>query len=152
DGSFSIDNFIIGSAPPPPTISQQPTNTTNFVGRTVSLSVVANGSGISYQWQKIGVGPIDTTANPSAATATLVITNAQLADTGDYYVSLTSPFGSVDSAQTHIQINADIEYPRFLSASVVGPNTFRLITDEALCTDGLACGVDSLSAFNWHIF
>ena len=141
DGSYSIDNFIIGSTPPPPTIVTQPSNTTNIVGRTVSLTVVANGGGLVYQWVKIGTGSIDTTANPSAATASLVITNAQLTDTADYYVSVSSPFGSVDSTSAHIEITADTVAPRLLRARLgANPNQIILVVDEELCNDGLACG------------
>ena len=141
DGSYSIDNFIIGSTPPPPTIVTQPSNTTNIVGRTVSLTVVANGSGLVYQWVKIGTGAIDTTANPSSATATLVITNAQLTDTADYYVSISSPFGSVDSTSAHIEITADTVAPRLLRARLgANPNQIILVVDEELCNNGIACG------------
>lgn len=141
DGSYSIDNFIIGSIPPPPTIVTQPSNTTNIVGRTVRLTVVADGSGLVYQWVKIGVGPIDTTANPSAATASLVITNAQLTDTADYYVSVSSPFGGVDSTSAHIEISADTVAPLLLRARLgANPNQIILVVDEELCNDGIACG------------
>ena len=155
DGSYSIDNFIIGSTPPPPTIVTQPSNTANIVGRTVRLTVVANGGGLVYQWVKIGTGSIDTTANPSAATASLVITNAQLTDTADYYVSISSPFGSVDSTSAHIEITADTVAPRLLRARLgANPLEIIMVVDEELCSDGAVCGTnfkDGLSILTYLV-
>lgn len=155
DGSFAIDNFVItGDVIPPPVITTQPVGATNLVGRTVRTSVVATGVGIQYQWNS-PAGPIDAGANPSAATASLVITNAQLSDTGDYFCSITSPYGNVTSASAHIQINPDTFAPRFLSAKLGANNTqIILVVDERLCEDGLACGSNfkDLPSFNFDIF
>lgn len=157
DGSFSIDNFIIGNITPP-VITQQPANTTNLVSRTVSLSATATGIGIQYQWHKVGVGPIDPIGvNATANTATLVITNAQLSDTGDYFVTVNNQVGGVSSANARIQINPDTFAPRFLSARIIpsaGNNTFLLVTDEPLCTNSdptTGCGSDASFQFNWEI-
>jgi len=158
DGSFSIDNFLVSAGIPCPTISQQPSNTNTLVGRTVSLSVVATGPALTYQWSKVGSGPIDTTANPSAATATLVISNAQSSDTGDYNVTVANSCGPVSSASAHIEILPDTFPPRFLSARVVTTNQpppdlnhFLLITDEQLCSGEPSCGENSLFSFFWRI-
>jgi len=142
DGSFAIDNFSIsGELPPPPTIATQPSNTTNIVRRTVRLSVTANGVGIQYVWNKVGVGAIDPLINPSAATRTLVITNALESDTGEYFVSVSSPYGSVDSSSAHIQIDPDTFAPRLLAARLgANPNQVILVVDEELCNNGEACG------------
>ena len=156
DGSFSIDNFLVSTSIACPTVTTQPSNTTNAVGRTVSLSVVASGPGLTYAWNKVGSGPIDTTANPSAATPTLVINNADTSVTGDYFVAIANTCGSVNSANAHIQVNADTVPPRFLSASATGTRSFRLVVDEPLCVDPRpldqgGCLADARDTFNWQI-
>lgn len=58
-------------------------------GGTVSFSVVAMGTGpFTYAWHKGGT-PINTVSNPSAATATLILTNVSAADSGTYGCSAT---------------------------------------------------------------
>jgi hypothetical protein len=62
-------------------------------GGTIALSVVASGTGQTYGWRKNGV-PIDTIANPTAATAALTISNAQVGDTGMYDCVATNQCGT----------------------------------------------------------
>jgi hypothetical protein len=62
-----------------------------------SATVVPALSGpFSYQWRKGGI-PLDTLANPSAATATLTLTNIQAADVGSYDCIVSNACGSVTS-------------------------------------------------------
>lgn len=66
-----------------------PETVTTCPGGTASFSVVAMGTGpFTYAWHKGGV-PINTIANPSAATATLILTNVSAADAGTYGCSAT---------------------------------------------------------------
>jgi PKD repeat protein len=70
-----------------PSITTQPTNQTVCTGGNTTLSVVASGSGITYQWRKGGV-------NISGATSqTYTITNATAASAGNYDVVITSSCG-----------------------------------------------------------
>ncbi|ACB73602.1 putative Ig domain-containing protein [Opitutus terrae] len=81
---------------PAPSITQPPANATINVGQTGTFSVVAAGEGpFTYQWRKAG-NPI--TGNASATTATLTITNVQLADAGDYDVVVTNMGGTTTSS------------------------------------------------------
>jgi hypothetical protein len=161
DGSFSIDNFLVSTAIACPTITTQPANTTNVQNRTVSISVVASGPGLTYQWSRVGSGALSDgpTGNGStiagATTATLTITNAQTADTGDYFVVVSNPCsgGPVTSATAHLEINADNQAPQFVSARGVAtdPLSFVVALDEALCTDP-SCGYDStFFPFVWTV-
>ncbi len=151
DGSYSIDNFIIGTLPPPPVIVTQPVGVTNLVGRTVTLTVVASGSGLIYTWIKDG-NPVDAGANPTAATASLVITNAAELDSGDYSVSISNPQGNVSSVVVKVDIRADGTPPVLLAARL-GATALEIIavSDEALCIDSGACGSDAQFSFNWEI-
>ncbi len=62
-------------------------------GGTLAFAVAASGTASSYSWRKNGV-PIDTMANPSAATPTLTITVAQVGDTGMYDCTATNQCGT----------------------------------------------------------
>jgi len=96
DVAFALG--LTAKAPIPPTIVNlaQPTNTTVFANRPVTFNVEAIGSpAVTYQWFKDG-SPIDPLANASAATSSLVIPNASVADEGSYFARVSSVLGSVD--------------------------------------------------------
>jgi len=62
-----------------------------------TFSVVPSGTGpFTYQWRFWGEA-INTTTNPSAATATLTLTNLSGADEGPYDCVVSTPCGSVTS-------------------------------------------------------
>jgi len=74
-------------------ITGQPTHfPTLSIGAIVSNRVVASGAApLSYQWRRDGV-PLD-----ARTSATLILTDLQLADEGDYTVIVTNLGGSVTS-------------------------------------------------------
>lgn len=158
DGPFSIDNFLVGPCLAPPTIIQQPVSLTNVLqGRVAVFTVTFDGCrgtvGATYRWHRVGGGPIDTNINPSAMTSTLVITHAQLTDTGDYYVVASDIAGSVISANAHLEVIRDNSPPRFLRAEIVpgSPHRFRLVVDEPVCVDALVCGGNAANHLAWQI-
>lgn len=82
-----------------PNIVTQPQPASRFVGDTVVLSVVAEGTApLQYQWSK-GEGAVE-----GATNATLVITDAQVADSGLYSVSISNSVGSVQSSTAQVEI------------------------------------------------
>ena len=85
-----LDNVVLASflVTPPVTIAACP-------GSDASFSVTASrGTGpYSYQWRKDGAG-ISIIENPSAATATLTLTNVQEVDDAAYDCVVTSSAGS----------------------------------------------------------
>lgn len=91
--------------PAAPVITTQPTpaDQTVSVGANVNYSVTATGSNLTYQWRKNGIA-IDTTANPSAATANLQLLNVQTTDTGVYDVVVSNESGSVDSNDVNLTV------------------------------------------------
>jgi hypothetical protein len=159
DPSYTIDNLLISFCLAPPLILQQPVSTNVVQDRTVRLEVVAGGGcggAATYQWHKVGAGPLNPTLNPTAMTATLVITNAQPSDTGDYFVTIAIIGGGVASNPVHVEVLPDTDPPVFLSASAVPPGlfTFKLTIDEPLCTDPnpiTVCGSDATLPWHWHI-
>jgi predicted outer membrane repeat protein len=75
----------------PPVITQQPQSHTVFLGQTLTLTVVATGAQLSYQWFK------ESTAIAGATSATYSKPNVTSGDAGNYHVVVTNPAGSVTS-------------------------------------------------------
>jgi hypothetical protein len=74
-----------------------PQQVTTCPASVPTFSVTAAGSGpFTYQWRK-GGNPIDTIANPSAATTTLTLPNVGLDDVDSYDCVVTNACGSVTS-------------------------------------------------------
>ncbi len=84
--------------PPPPAISTQPANTTVIVGHASSLSVVASGDRLFYQWFKNGV------LIPGATAPQLAFENAQVTDSASYYVVVSNSSGSITSLSTTLLV------------------------------------------------
>ena len=74
--------------------------------RTATLATTPSGTGpFIYQWRKAAV-VIDSTANPSAATAVLDLTNVTQADAGLYDCIVSNACGSVTSNTASLMICA----------------------------------------------
>jgi hypothetical protein len=110
----------------PPVVVYQPTAvTSNFVGSTFSLSVVANGQGLgnlTYQWQKSAV-PANTSpanvSNPNGNSNILPFSSAQSTDSGYYTLVATTPDGlSATSSVAKVAISAAPVPPIFLTEPV----------------------------------
>jgi hypothetical protein len=83
----------------PPAITTQPLSQTVTQGLTASLSVVASGTApLSYQWQYLGYN-VD-----GATDATLVLTNMQLNQAGNYSVMVSNVAGTAVSAQAFLTV------------------------------------------------
>jgi len=101
----------------PPSITRQPTNFPVLsIGASVSNRVAASSATpLSYQWRRDGM-------NLAAKTnATLVLTNVQLADTGDYTVVVTNLAGSTNSQVARLTVD-----PAFIKIT-----TGSIVTDHA---------------------
>ncbi|HLX69361.1 MAG TPA: FG-GAP-like repeat-containing protein, partial [Verrucomicrobiae bacterium] len=85
--------------PMPPMITAQPTDETVTVGGTATFSVTASGSStLTYQWYNAS-GSID-----GATGATLTLSNVQLSAAGSYYVTVSNPYGSTNSASAMLTV------------------------------------------------
>jgi DNA/RNA endonuclease G (NUC1) len=86
----------------PPVVVTAPPARTVAAGATATLAVVASGSPtLVYQWRRAGLA---ITGNTSAATASLVLPNAQAADAALYDVVITNSVGSVTSAAALLSV------------------------------------------------
>lgn len=90
-------------------ITTQPQPTQTFcTGSTATFSLIASGTGLSYQWYK-GLVPLADGGNISGATsATLTLTSLSLSDASNQYncvVSGTSPCASLTSNNAALIVN-----------------------------------------------
>jgi hypothetical protein len=90
-----------------PRVTAQPVGGSRCTGGEATLEVLTGGSGsaLSYQWRKGGV-PIDTTVNPSAASARLAISNLRSADAGSYDCVISNACGSTTSALAVLSVGS----------------------------------------------
>ncbi|MEY4963065.1 MAG: hypothetical protein RLZZ323_384, partial [Bacteroidota bacterium] len=91
-----------------PTIGTQPLGQSVCVGSTISLSVVATGSGtLSYVWKKDGNLLFDNTGYITGSrTANVSIINAQSVDAGTYTCEVTDLNGTTVSSNAVIVVNS----------------------------------------------
>lgn len=89
--SYGIAHAVFAGNPP--TITQQPADTTTCIGYGASFHVAAASEGsLAYRWSVDG-SPLDTSANPSAATDTLVL--AFDSSFGVYRCTVSNGCGSI---------------------------------------------------------
>ncbi|MGQ9648942.1 MAG: immunoglobulin domain-containing protein [Phycisphaerae bacterium] len=81
-----------------PTITLQPGNVTVQAGSAACFTVLAAGTGtITYQWQKNGVNISDGTDVAGATTSSLILSDVDANDAGNYRCVVTNSYGSVNS-------------------------------------------------------
>ena len=83
----------------PPVITAQPASQTVVLGTGVSFTITATGTEpLNYQWSHEGAD----LAN--ATNSSLMVTNAQLADAGNYAVRVFNPFGTQTSSNALLTV------------------------------------------------
>ncbi|MFO1449970.1 MAG: peptidylprolyl isomerase [Opitutaceae bacterium] len=104
---------------PAPTITQQPPSSIAAgVGQTVVLNVVAAGEGLSYQWKRVDDSPNLASDIAGATTALLVLSNAQVNQTGSYFCSVSNGGGSVNSQSAAVTVAAGATASRLTNLAV----------------------------------
>lgn len=102
-----------------PVITTQPASATVASGGSATLSVVATGNGLSYQWYLAGV------AISGATSSTYTASSA-----GSYYVVVTNASGSVTSSTATVTVSTSITTPVIttqpVSTSVAAGNSVTL--------------------------
>lgn len=98
-----LDNVRIGFANPAPLVTSQPQSKTVAVGATVNFSVGASGSQpLRYQWRFGNVELVGKT------NSTLIISNVQPSDGGNYSVLITNTISSVTSSNALLTVLASV--------------------------------------------
>jgi hypothetical protein len=128
----------------PPVILIQPTNVAALVGQTATLQTTATndcGGGLRYQWI---LSPFSL---PNATNSSLVISNAQFSDTGDYFVIVSDVAGSVTSSVAHLTVVTSFA-PTILSPALSNGNftfSFQSIAGKTYVVQY----TDDLQAASW---
>lgn len=138
-GSTTSNSVLVALAGVP-RITLQPQNTAATAGTIVTLSVTATGdTALSYQWWKEGA------TIPGATNSTLVITNAQVADSGAYYVIVSETTGFVKSTTVTVTIasNTPIGVPQITAQPIS-------VTIPAGSTGTLSVTATSDAALNYQ--
>ncbi len=105
-GSGQTYRDVVFDAPVCPEVVQHPLSSLVCIGSTSLFQVSITGAGpFAYLWRKDG-SPIDALANPSAATASLTITNASPADVASYDCIVTNACDSVTSNPATLAVQA----------------------------------------------
>jgi gliding motility-associated-like protein len=82
-----------------PQITLQPVDNTSCLGDSVSFTVVATGSGLTYQWRRGSVNLVNNSFVSGVNAPTLIINPSQLADFGtNYNVIVTGVFAPNDTS------------------------------------------------------
>jgi nucleoside phosphorylase len=95
----------------PPTITRQPSSAVITQGGSATLSVVASGSLLEYQWFANGAA----VSNDSQATLTTPTG-------GQYFVRVSNPVGSVDSATVTVTVTSAPPFITTQPASTIVPS------------------------------
>lgn len=95
-----VSNTAVLTVNAAPVITSQPASQVVCAGGNVSFTVVATGTGLTYQWRRNGTN----IAGANAATLSLI--NVTAAAAGQYDVVITASCGSVTSAQASLTVNA----------------------------------------------
>ena len=103
-----------------PSISSPPSSISVIAGQGTTLSVQANGVNLSYQWNKNG------NIIPGANASYLIISSAQVLDSGAYTVTVSNQAGSVISEAATLTvalppITSDLSDARVSKGKVITP-------------------------------
>ncbi|MBL8178762.1 MAG: Ig-like domain-containing protein [Bryobacterales bacterium] len=94
----AVLNVVTGPVGPAPAITTQPRDTTAVLGMAASLTVVASGPGLTYQWFRNGA------IVTGATGAALPFPAVSLADAGVYSVAVSNANGSVASNPVRLRV------------------------------------------------
>jgi uncharacterized repeat protein (TIGR02543 family) len=99
-----------------PEITTQPKSQYANPGSTVTLSVVANGTGLSYHWYKQGVMIAGETR------ASLSLASVQTSDAGVYWVVVSNSGGAVTSDQATLTVDSVLGFMRVVGSPAILAN------------------------------
>jgi len=95
---FRLDDVVLSKLPPTLSIAAQPASQIIPAGANATLSVMAGGPPpFTYQWQKNGTNLLDDGDISGSATANLSVSDAIVADGGNYSVIVANDSQSVTS-------------------------------------------------------
>jgi hypothetical protein len=149
----------------PPVITQQPQPTVAPTNGVASLSVVATGNGLTYQWRKNGATLSNGGHISGANSSALTISQFNVADEGIYSVAIFNQAGSTVSKNAVVKLsaynirNALVGYWKFdettgtnAANSVVGGLPASIYGDVPVWGPGQVAGALSYDSFSTYGF
>jgi hypothetical protein len=119
----TITTFTVGISNPAPVISTQPASVAVTAGQGAGFSVVASGSGLSYQWK------FNDATIAGATSASYSIASTTSANAGSYTVTISNSGGSVTSSAAVLTVNA-VVYPATPSGSSISAGASGSLVDS----------------------
>jgi hypothetical protein len=120
-----------------PVITSQPRSQVGYWGKSITLTVTAAGAiPLSYQWLK-GNAPIE-----GASGSSLVLTNLQMTDAGNYSVVVTNAYGITTSDNANLTMN-----PAGVSLALYSGITIDGVVG---LTYGIQYNTDLSNTNGWH--
>jgi hypothetical protein len=103
----AVTDEMVVTVNQPAAITTQPVSQTTCSGSTVTLSVAATGTGLTYQWKKASTLLVDGVNISGANTPTLTLSNVTSANTGTYSVIVNGapPCGTIISSVVTLTVN-----------------------------------------------
>lgn len=145
DLSLGLSAFYRVSADPAPQIQTHPKSQTVAAGALLQLTVSASGMpSLGYEWYGPGGLLRDGARIAGSASPSLTLTNAAVADAGNYWVVVSNDFGRSTSSIAGVRIAADL-WPRILA----DPQTQDLLSGQPLSLSVVAAGQSPLN-FAWY--
>ncbi len=133
-----VNDPYIGVEPPATVEVAQGGNTT--------ISIVAGGSGATYQWSSVSGGPLSNSGDDSGVTTpTLTISGAQASDAGTYYLTITGNNGTLQSSDVNVVVETAA------TAVSVSPATLTQQAGTHLALAGTVTGGSGLVHFLWTL-
>ncbi len=122
----------------PPSISQQPANQTVVAGTAVTFTVMASGTApLSYQWYDSSGVIVGATSN------SLTFYPAQTGNGDNYFVVVSSPFGTVTSASATV-----IGY---LPVTILAQPVSQLVANRGTATFAVSASGFPAPTYQWSL-
>jgi len=113
-----VASACLAHAQTSPAITQQPASRTNMIGTTAAFVVEATGTPPMFlQWYFFDGSIFEGRAIPRATNATLTLPNVGLADTGQYWVTVSNTVGAVRSEEARLTVVPTVTGPGSLVLS-----------------------------------
>ncbi len=146
-GSVTSAVATLATSTSPPCIITQPVSQTNNDGSAATFSVLAIGAlPLNYQWSFSGTNTIsDATNIPGATNSSLVISDVQATNKGNYVVVVTNLYGSVTSVV--VTLTRSNAAPTF----VYEPISQTVVEGDTVTFSARAVGTEPITN-QWQVF
>ena len=152
-GSVTSSNAML-SLVGPPVITGQPVSVTATVGQTISFTIFAGGSSMTYQWFK------NSNVITGAVNATLTLTNVAYSDAANYSVTVTNIYGGLTSSNATLTVQSCIQPPAGLISwwpgegnanDIIGTNNGTLMGGATATNAGVVGSCFSFDGVNSYV-